>query len=51
MGDDVNLQSVAGETALMYAVSSNYADVVKELLQRGADKNILLHQNEGEKDL
>jgi hypothetical protein len=39
-GADINQQDKSGETALMHAVSSGYADIVTLLLARGANINL-----------
>lgn len=43
----VNLQNAAGETALFLAVREEHADVVKFLLQNGADPNVPSLSDEG----
>ena len=37
---DLNAVDDAGRTALMYAVAANMSDVVRELLEKGADKSV-----------
>jgi len=39
-GQDVNVQSLAGTTALMYAAGNGHIEVVDLLLKNGADPNI-----------
>ena len=41
LGVDPNVQDSKGYTALHYAVKFNHIRIIKKLLQRGADKNIL----------
>lgn len=41
-GADVNIPTTAGETALSYAVHLGRKDIIKILLQAGADYNVKL---------